>query len=290
MPPAPSLAGAFSPPPPGPGQVVHSDDPDEVDLSRWADGGAGGAGAGGGYGGEGEAGRAAEMGGLFRGAGAGGGGGGVRDERFAAMGGFPPSMMGSGNGNGNGNGNGAGGEDPMMRMLQQMMGGGEGGGEGGVPPGLADMFGGAGMGLGGAAPPKAEGERGAGADWWKVMHAVFALALGTYVTSTTRFSGSRVGRAAVGEEGQEEGVRFFWLFATAELLLQSTRFFVERGRGAGRAGGVLGMVMGVLPEPWKGYVALGRRYSGIWTTVVEDAMVVVFVLGLKAWWKGGAVG
>ncbi len=196
-----------------------------------------------------------------------------------------------------------------MRMLQQMMGGGmgpgprgmmgEGGGEGdgGLPPGLAAMLGGGGgggMGMGMNGTPQ-NGEEATGAYWWKIVHAIFALSLGVYITSMTSFSGSKVARAGAGfvDEGGVVGVvgvRFFWVFATAELVLQSGRFFVERGRLAGGKGGWMGMVMGVLPEPWKGYLGLVRRYGGIWTTVVEDAMVVVFVLGLKAWWKGGAFG
>jgi hypothetical protein len=31
------------------------------------------------------------------------------------------------------------------------------------------------------------------------------------------------------------------------------------------------------------------RYSVIYTTVVSDAMVVVFILGATSWWKGAAV-
>lgn len=254
---APPLTSAFAPP----------DDPAEVDISQhaYASSGPG-------------PGRfddeAAEMRRMLR---SGGGEGG--------MGGFSQPGMGAGPGPGSGSG---GEEDPMMRMLQQMMGGmapgggGEAGAEqGGLPPGLAALLGGGG---GVGAPQQAQ----TGKNWWKVGHAVLALALGVYITSRTSFSGSRVARAAV--DGAE-GVRgLFWVFATAEAVLQSTRFFVEKGRVRGGEGGVLGVVMGVLPEPWKGYVALGKRYGRIWTTVVEDAMVVVFLLGVKAWWMGGAVG
>ena len=186
-----------------------------------------------------------------------------------------------------------GGEDPMMQMLQQMMMGGGGGGmpgsggngagdAGGLPPGLAAMLGGGGGGLGGMGPAPARPDD-TYASVWKIVHAVFALALGVYMTSATAFSGSRFSRT---ESVQGEmGVRFFWAFATAELVLQSTRFFLERGRIS--QGGLLGTVGGLLPEPYKGYVALVSRYSSIYTTVVEDAMVVVFVLGVVAWWRGG---
>ena len=204
-------------------------------------------------------------------------------------------------------------EDPMMRILQQMMGGGMpgegGGGAGGLPPGLAAMLGGgdpAGMGMGGGG---AEGgaqqqETTTSASLWKIVHALFALMLGIYVISTTPFTGSKLSRTASAVAGmhagagagagEEENIQtqpgvttnFFWLFATAELILQSSRFFIERGK-VSQGGGMMGMVAGFLPEPWKGYLALVGRYRGIYTTVVEDAAVVVFVLGLVAWWGGG---
>lgn len=197
------------------------------------------------------------------------------------MGGSPfdiPSQQGQG-------GMGGGEEDPMMRMLQQMMGGMPGGaggvgegGDGGLPPGLAAMLGGTGM--GGAGPVQQDNPHGY---LWKIIHVVFALSLGIYITAMTSFSGSRLSRSTL-VEGEHIGLQFFWVFATAELVLQSSRFFFERGKAA--RGGILAIVAGFLPEPWKGYVGLVNRYSGIYTTIIEDTMAVVFVLGLVAWWQG----
>lgn len=193
-------------------------------------------------------------------------------------------------------GPGAGGEDdPMMRMLQQMMsgmpgsgpgGGGMGGlgGEDGLPPALAAMFGGGGGGRG----PGAQGEvqqEDTYAYIWKILHAVFALALGLYIVFTTPFSGSHLSRTeSLLPSSTVPDVRFFWVFATTELVLQSTRYFLERGKTGG--GGWMAMISGFLPEPWKGYFLLVARYSRIYNTVVEDAMVVIFVLGVVAWWNG----
>jgi len=59
---------------------------------------------------------------------------------------------------------------------------------------------------------------------------------------------------------------------------------MERGKVA--QGGILATVSNFLPMPYKGYVSLIARYSGIYTTIVEDAMVIVFVLGCVAWWHG----
>ena len=190
---------------------------------------------------------------------------------------------------------GTGGEDdPMMKMLSQLMGGvpgGEGGagaGEGGLPPGLAAMLGAGGMpGLDGAPAQQTDDSY---AYLWKILHAVFALFLGVYVTYTsTSFTGSikRGSPGAIIEETPErDGVNLFFVFATAELVLQSSRFFLEKGKGGGQLGGWIGLAAGFLPEPYRGYVSLVGRYARIWGTVVEDSMVVVFVVGCVAWWKG----
>ena len=187
-------------------------------------------------------------------------------------------------------GMGEGGEDPLSRILQQMMAGGGGpGGAGGIdglPPGLAAMFGGS----AGAEATQAPSQTDKHGYVWKIVHAVFALALGIYITSMTAFSGSRLSRTTSGfvhgsgNGAVDVGVRFFWVFATAELVLQSSRFFLERGRTS--RSGLLGTVAGFLPEPYRGYLGLVGRYSGIWNTVVQDAMVVIFVLGCVAWWRG----
>ena len=189
----------------------------------------------------------------------------------------------------------------MSGMPQQGQGGGGdappgpggiGGTEGeALPPGLAAMLG------GGAQATQTESQS---TYIWKIVHALFALTLGIYITISTPFTGSKLDRnssssssassyssdAANEEAATVMRVRnFFWIFATAELVLQSSRFFLERGKTA--QSGMLGMLANFLPPPWKGYVLLVGRYSGIWNTVVQDGLVVVFVLGAVAWWWGG---
>ncbi|KAI9834890.1 MAG: hypothetical protein M1819_002798 [Sarea resinae] len=210
------------------------------------------------------------------GAGRGGGWSGAQSNPF--LGGRSPGMQqGQGFDESAGAGPGAE-EDPMMRMLQQMMGGAAGGGgdgQGGLPPGLAEMMGAMGGGQS-QPPPNSYGYL------WRVVHALFALALGVYISVTTTFSGSHFSRAE--SIDAEVGVRFFWVFATAELVLQSTRFFVESGKGP--SAGILGGLGAMLPEPYAGYLRVASRYSVIYTTLMADSMVVVFVLGAVAWWKG----
>ena len=180
-------------------------------------------------------------------------------------------------------------EDPMIKLLQQMMGGmpPPGGGDaeglpsegmdGGLPPGLAAMLG------GGAATPETKADTYG--YLWRIVHAVFAFILGIYITATSHAFTGDISRGGVTGLGHQGGVNAFWVFATTELVLQGSRFFLEE-KGAGGPAGWMGMVVGALPPPWKGYVMLASRYAGMVGRVVEDGMVVVFVVGAVAWWRG----
>ena len=210
------------------------------------------------------------------------------DIRALLRGGAPPPGVGGQQQQG-------GEEDPLTKILQQVMGGGgmpgaEGQGregEGGLPPGLAAMMGAGGMGMPGMGGAPTTEHEDTYAYLWKIVHAVLALILGIYVTATSRAFNGHFSRGGIAGTGHEGGVNVFWLFATAELVLQGSRFFLEKGTGS-QLGGWMGIAGSMLPEPWKGYVRLAARYSGVWSTVVEDGMVVVFVLGCVAWWKGAA--
>ncbi|KAF2130917.1 hypothetical protein P153DRAFT_336945 [Dothidotthia symphoricarpi CBS 119687] len=196
-------------------------------------------------------------------------------------------------------------QDPMMAMLQQMMGGGGGipgfpGGSGGpaggqpgmppgMPPGMADMF--AAMQGGSAAEPSPTQSSA----WiWRLVHSLFSLAFATYIVLRTPFSGSKQSRdLVVADDWTVESTpansfaHFFYLFATFEVVMQSSRYFVEKGQLQGS--GILSTVAGILPAPYGGYVRTIGRYGVIWSTVVSDAMVVVFILGATTWWKGAAL-
>lgn len=174
-----------------------------------------------------------------------------------------------------------------MKLLQQMMGGMPPPGEGppregmddaGLPPGLAAMLGG-----GSTTTPTTEADTYGYV--WRIVHTVFAFILGIYITGTSPAFTGDISRGGVSGLGHEGGVNAFWVFATTEMVLQGSRFFLEE-KGAGGPGGWMGMLVGVLPPPWKGYVRLGSRYAGMVGRVVEDGMVVVFVVGAVAWWRG----
>jgi hypothetical protein len=186
-------------------------------------------------------------------------------------------------------------DDPMMKLLQQMMGA-AGGAAGGAPGAAGGMMGGMPSFPGMPGMPGMHGqaqEAATAADpyayLWRIVHAVFALGLGLYIALTAEFTGTKFARdlsavrsAGVGSD-QQQSVRFFYIFATVEIILQTSRYFLEKG--VVQPGGILGTVMGFLPQPWKGYLNVGLRYGRIWTTASTDAMVCIFVLGVCCWWR-----
>ncbi|KAK6597671.1 hypothetical protein H4I96_08623 [Botrytis cinerea] len=173
--------------------------------------------------------------------------------------------------------------DPMMQMLQQMMGGmggPPGEGQAGIPsfPGMPGM---PGMGMEGQAQAAAVDPY---AYIWRIVHAVFALSLGLYIALTTSFTGTKYAReaSALMDDGlSADSVHFFWIFATTEVVLLSSRFYLEKGNSM--PAGMMGTVMGFLPEPWKSYLGMVMRYGRIWGRSVEMPWSVFlcweFVLG-----------
>jgi hypothetical protein len=175
-------------------------------------------------------------------------------------------------------------DDPILKLLQQMMGG-MGGMPGAGGPGAMP-------GASGMPPTNMPGQEAPLGDpyayLWRIIHAIFAIGLGLYIALTADFTGTKLARdmsaltKTTGGAGLEESsVRFFYIFATAEVVLQTFRFYLEKGMV--QPGGVLGMVMGFLPQPWKGYLALTVRYGRIWMTTSGDALICVFVLGVCSW-------
>lgn len=247
------------------------------------------------------------------------GGGMSEDQLRRMMLGFDPAGRGMGMDGTPGTGTpGADDEDPMMKMLQQMMGGAVGGpGGGGGNPFAA--FGGGGSSPFGAgtnpfAPPPGQPavvvtDRYAAV--WRLLHTAVALGLGLYIALCTSFAGTKLQRAessatgsitgrttttkgmtmdagGEGEQDKFDSSRFFWAFATAEAVLLTTRYFLDRARAAAPAtgGGVLALAVGFLPPPFKGYVELALRYAQVFSTVRSDVLVCVFVLGVCSWARG----
>lgn len=184
------------------------------------------------------------------------------------------------------------GGDPLMQMMQQMLGGqmpgmgGEGmpgaagqpgGAPPGMPPGLADLLNGQ---MGGAqAQPASSGDY-----IWRIVHAFFSILLGLYAVTVLDFNGTEWERRAPTDETGAQGARLFYLFATAEVVLQSTRYFVDKGQLP--QSGMMATIAGFLPPPFNNYLRILNRYGVIYTTVSQDVFVVLFVLGAVAWLNG----
>lgn len=164
----------------------------------------------------------------------------------------------------------------MAQMMQQLLQGtGMEGSGGGLPAGLSAMLGG-----------QQQQEEGRSDQYiWRIIHAMISFAIGVYAAFFMSFTGSEFERTSSTEQGVLP--RIFYMFVTAELVLQTSRYFMDKGRLP-----TSGMLMGLgqmLPEPISGYLRLISRYSIIWTTIVSDAMVIVFILGCMTWWHGGAL-
>jgi GET complex subunit GET2 len=165
----------------------------------------------------------------------------------------------------------------MLKVLQQMM---DGDGPGGTPsfPGMPPI------GMPEQQDPGTPAIVDRYAYLWRIVHAVFALGLGLYIALTTTFTGTKFERelsTLTKAAGEGSAASFFYTFATVEVLLQTSRFFLEKGRV--QQGELLRMITDFLPEPWKGYLMLLTGYSRIWATASADAMVCVFVLGVCSW-------
>ncbi|KAF7538778.1 hypothetical protein G7Z17_g12568 [Cylindrodendrum hubeiense] len=139
---------------------------------------------------------------------------------------------------------------------------------------------------------------------WRLLHALVALGLGLYIAFLTPFTGSKIERERaalpittsddpfstpveatdVESELDQRKRLFFWTFATAETLLLTTRFFLDK-RGPTPTG-IVGTVMGFLPQPIKGYIQIVLRYASIFTTVRGDMLACIFVLGACSWFRG----
>ncbi|KAF2663524.1 hypothetical protein BT63DRAFT_430364 [Microthyrium microscopicum] len=185
------------------------------------------------------------------------------------------------------------GNDPMMQMMQQLLSGGAPGEGGAANPelmtSLASLLGGnPQMAQASAQQAQADMQRPTSDRTyiWRIAHAVASMWLALYVvlSSPVRFNGSKEGREMASLGGEAFGAQLFFWFASTEVVLQSSRFFLERGQV--QSTGMLGMLSGVIPQPYAGYIRIAMRYSTIFSTIFTDAMVVLFVLGIVAWWNG----
>lgn len=187
---------------------------------------------------------------------------------------FDPAMFGGANGE----------EDPMMKMLSQMLG------PGGVPPNFRQGGPGGGNPFAGGMQPQQQQQAAAFdpyAAFWRIVHFLLATGLGLYIAQLAEFTGTKIERergAFADSTGQADDTRkyFFWIFATAEMILLTSRLLLDQGRAP--PPGILWTILGFIPDgKMKGIVTTGLKYSRIFTTVRSDILVCVFVLGVTSW-------
>ncbi|KAI7360545.1 hypothetical protein KC354_g8783 [Hortaea werneckii] len=198
-------------------------------------------------------------------------------------------------------------EEPMLKMMQQISGmmgggmgqqGGAGGGEGMMGGGGAEneqMMQMLSSLMGGQQQTKQQqGQAPAtgSAYLWRIVHALSAMLIGAYTVLGSTFNGSALSRhesATSSESTYGLGPRLFTMFVTAELLLQGSRFYLEKGQLQGS--GMIATVAnsGLVPEPYAQYIRTAGRWIGIIQSIISDALVIVFVFGALAWWNGANV-
>jgi hypothetical protein len=179
-------------------------------------------------------------------------------------------------------------DDPIMKMMSQMMSSGAIPGFGGAD-GASNPFANMNMPQQQAAVqlPKASS-----VSLWRLIHALVAIGMGFFFVLTTKFSGSKIERERtalafeqeVDDEVERRKTLFFWTFATAEVLLLSTRLFLDKN--STNATGFVATAISYLPQPYRGYIEIGQRYLQIFTTVRTDILTCIFVLGVVSWWLG----
>ncbi|KAH0494362.1 hypothetical protein TgHK011_000983 [Trichoderma gracile] len=183
-------------------------------------------------------------------------------------------------------------DDPIMKMMSQMMAGGSipgfggGGADGAVPNPFANMN-----------LPQQQAAvqlpKQSSLSLWRLIHALVALGLGFFFVLTTNFHGSKIERERtalaydqkedVDSEIERRKSLFFWTFATAEVLLLSTRFFLDKR--STNASGFVATAISYLPQPYRGYIEVGQRYVQIFSAVRTDILTCIFVLGVVSWWS-----
>lgn len=169
-------------------------------------------------------------------------------------------------------------EDPTVRLLNSLRGGmaagdgagaggpNNGGGNGGPPISQADIATALGLPpfmasmLPGGSQPQTESEKTA--MWaWKILHVVFAIAVGVYFLVLMGSSVSLYGQSPPPPATARNP---FMFFMTGEMVMTGARVFLKRGNG--QAGLAL--------------------YFNLFRDVVRDGSLVVFLLGMGAWWNG----
>ncbi|KAG0204924.1 hypothetical protein BGX33_008201 [Mortierella sp. NVP41] len=124
------------------------------------------------------------------------------------------------------------------------------------------------------------------ARWWKLLHFVLSVLFGLGVVYAEYSRQGDFGRfdALATDKPMPYGVYqvapmpVFWYFVTMQLILQTTRM-VLHGVTASPSS-TLGTIAGFLPPPFSDMIRIFMRYRLIWSSMVNDLSVIVFIIGL----------
>ncbi|KAK9457663.1 hypothetical protein V1511DRAFT_524083 [Dipodascopsis uninucleata] len=115
---------------------------------------------------------------------------------------------------------------------------------------------------------------------WRITHAIVIIGLSLFAVQRYEFAGTEVDRT---DSGQNLAV-IFRIFTALELLLQTSRFIIEKGRSPSKS--IFTKIAAYLPPPYSSYLILAARYTHIITNVMSDFSLLVFILGLNALIRG----
>ncbi|KAK6535444.1 hypothetical protein TWF694_001904 [Orbilia ellipsospora] len=181
--------------------------------------------------------------------------------------------------------------DPIFMMMQQMLGaaaanggpgvGKEGADGGGIPPELLNSMLGGGFGAGGPEIPQEVAQGSPFAKWWAVIHVLCSILLGVYAVLSLpdKFTGTKEDRLKFADTPK---IPLFWYFATMELMLQSTRYLLVE-RGGPPPGLIMGTIVRFLPRPLGRAILTLSHYIKMFSTAYQDALIVVFTIGMTGW-------
>ncbi|KAF9572132.1 hypothetical protein EC968_010218 [Mortierella alpina] len=124
------------------------------------------------------------------------------------------------------------------------------------------------------------------ARWWKLLHFVLSVLFGFLIVYREYSQQGDLGRfeGLAKEKPLPYGaysvapMPVFWYFVTMELILQSTRMALHGVTASPSS--MLGTIAGFLPPPFSDAIRVFMRYRLIWSSLVNDMSVIVFIVGL----------
>ncbi|KAF9173490.1 hypothetical protein BGX20_003069 [Mortierella sp. AD010] len=124
------------------------------------------------------------------------------------------------------------------------------------------------------------------ARWWKLLHFLMSTLLGFAVVykeygrqgDLGRFDALAMDKPVPYGAYQVAPIPVFWYFITMELMLQSARMALHGVTASPSS--TLATIAGFLPPPFSDAIRVFMRYRLIWSSMVNDLSVVVFIIGV----------